>query len=193
MGIIVLLHPLLRKIYVYFYVAADSEQCRSDDCMAVRGEARLKQRVSFDLIFATIFLFVLHGFSALKVFLILYVNYFLAIALPRRYMPVVSWVFNIAILFTNELYHGYQYSDVACLVSQTPVSLGEQGETNWGSWLDSHGGLIPRWEILFNITGLRLISYNMDFYWSLEHRSSSPVEVSNLVAFSRFYFRWVIH
>jgi hypothetical protein len=48
---------------------------------------------------------------------------------------------------------------------------------NWGSWLDSHGGIMPRWEILFNITVLRLISFNLDYYWSLDRRAESPLEV----------------
>lgn len=38
---------------------------------------------------------------------------------------------------------------------------------------------MPRWEVLFKITILRLISFNMDHYWSLDRsRSGSPVEVS---------------
>jgi len=48
---------------------------------------------------------------------------------------------------------------------------------NWGQVLDSYGGLIPRWEILFNITVLRLISFNLDYYWSFNFGSSSPLEV----------------
>ena len=47
----------------------------------------------------------------------------------------------------------------------------------WGRWLDSFGGLLSRWEILFNLTVLRMISFNMDYYWSLDRRSYSPVEV----------------
>ena len=49
---------------------------------------------------------------------------------------------------------------------------------NWGAWLDSYGGIMPRWEVLFNITVLRLISFNMDYYFSLDRRSGSPIEVS---------------
>jgi D-alanyl-lipoteichoic acid acyltransferase DltB (MBOAT superfamily) len=36
---------------------------------------------------------------------------------------------------------------------------------------------MSRWEILFNITILRLISFNLDYYWSLDRRSGSPIEV----------------
>ncbi|KAI9854879.1 MAG: glycerol transporter, partial [Pleopsidium flavum] len=51
---------------------------------------------------------------------------------------------------------------------------------NWGTWLDAYGGLIPRWEILFNITVLRLVSFNLDYYWSLDRRGGSPIEKKQL-------------
>jgi len=136
------------------------------------GEARLAQRISYDFIFATIFLFVLHGTSAFKVFLILYVNYTLATSLSKSYIPAATWIFNISILFANEVCSGYPYSRIAQLV---PFGA----SAGWGTWLESYGGLIPRWEILFNITALRLISFNLDYYWSLEQRGSSPVEVGS--------------
>lgn len=161
------MHPLLRRLHDYFRPIRSIETSKTE----AQGEARLAQRVSYDLIFATIFLSVLHGTSAIKVFLILYLNYTLATSLPRSYIPAATWTFNIAVLFANEVYSGYPYSRVAQFVP-FGVSAG------WGTWLESYGGLIPRWEILFNITALRLISFNLDYYWSLEQRGSSPVEVS---------------
>jgi hypothetical protein len=50
----------------------------------------------------------------------------------------------------------------------------------WARGLDSFGGLMPRWEILFKITILRLISFNMDYHWSLDYSAASPIEVSLL-------------
>lgn len=139
----------------------------------VQPERRLQQRVRYDLIFSAIFLLALHGFSAFKVLLILYLNFTMATNLPRTYIPAASWIFNIAVLFSNEHYGGYPYASVA-----RPLSGGVT--SNWGGWLDSYGGLIPRWEILFNITVLRLISFNMDYYWSLDNRAGSPVEVCDM-------------
>lgn len=168
MAIVVILHPLLRKAYNYFSPLTTLETSRSE----VLGEARLRQRVSYDLLFATIFLFVLHGTSALKVFVIIYTNYTLATGLPRKYIPMTTWLFNISVLFANELCSGYPYSRIA----QT-LSFGGKPPLNWGVVLDSYGGLVPRWEVLFNLTVLRLISFNLDHYWSLDQRGGSPVEV----------------
>lgn len=128
-----------------------------------------------------IFLLALHGISAAKVFTILYVNYQVATALPRQYVPAATWIFNIAILFANELCNGYRFSSIASLILPPETSkAGGQSGGNWGDWLDSYGGLIPRWEILFNICVLRLISFNFDYYWSLDHKVMSAVEVCHL-------------
>jgi len=169
MAVVVVLHPLLRKVYNHFRPLSTSETSRPE----ALGEARLRQRVSYDLLFATIFLFVLHGSSAFKVFLIIYINYTLATGLPKQYIPTVTWLFNISVLFANELCNGYPYARIA-----QGLSFGGQPPLNWGVILDSYGGLVPRWEVLFNLTVLRLISFNLDYYWSLDHRGGSPVEVS---------------
>lgn len=120
----------------------------------------------------------LHGVSAAKVFTILYINYQVATALPHRYVPAATWIFNIAILFANELCNGYKFSNIASVLLPPQTSAAGEKSGNWGDWVDSYGGLIPRWEILFNICVLRLISFNFDYYWSLDRRAVSPVEVS---------------
>jgi len=143
------------------------------------GDARMNQRASFDYGFSLIFLGALHGFSALKVIIIVYLNFSIATRLPRQYVPAATWIFNIGILFANELCDGYKFAKLAELISLAgPGSVEKRPELqNWGTWLDSYGGIMSRWEILFNITVLRLISYNMDYYWSLNRRSGSPLEV----------------
>lgn len=167
MAIVVLLHPLLRRL-VNPLIAPFFKSKNSS--IEASGDTRLDIRVTYDLIFATIFLFVLHGFSAFKVFLILVINYNIATQLPRRYIPAVTWVFSMVTLFANELCGGYPYERMAKYI---PILA------KYGAAMDSYGGLIPRWEILFNITVLRLISFNMDYYWSLQQHGASTIEVSN--------------
>jgi hypothetical protein len=60
-----------------------------------------------------------------------------------------------------------------------PPTVSEKGEwsRNFGHTLDSYGGLMARWEVLFNFTVLRLISFNLDYYWSLNSKVGSPLEV----------------
>lgn len=145
---------------------------------ASAAQARLEQRISFDVPFSALFLVALHGFSAFKIIAILYINYSIAKKLPREYLPAATWIFNVGILFANELSKGYSYASVfAVFLPAPPVSEKQELSRNFGHTLDSYGGLIPRWEVLFNFTVLRLISFNLDYYWSLNARAGSPVEV----------------
>lgn len=142
------------------------------------ADARLSQRISFDIPFSIVFLVALHGFSTLKIVAILYINYYIAKHLPRPYVPATTWIFNVGILFSNELSRGYSYASVlGVFLPSSPGSEKDSPSTNFGHTLDSYGGLIPRWEVLFNFTVLRLISFNLDYYWSLNSRTSSPLEV----------------
>lgn len=136
------------------------------------------RRIKFDYYFALIFLVALHGFSVLKILAILTINYNIATRLPRDRIPAVTWLFNIGILFANELLQGYHFADIAGLLTPGLSNGGDNVFVSWGKWLDNYGGLIPRWEVLFKVTILRLISFNLDYYWSLDYRSASPIEVS---------------
>jgi len=144
------------------------------------ADARLSQRVSFDVTFAGIFLTALHGFSIFKIMAILYVNYCIAMKLPRPYIPAASWIFAVGTLFANEFTTGYSYGTMFSMF--LPASVSEKGQpaANFGHTLDSYGGLMSRWEVLFKFTILRLISFNLDYYWSIPSRTGSPLEVPPL-------------
>ncbi|KAF1938616.1 MBOAT-domain-containing protein [Clathrospora elynae] len=187
--IVVMLHPVLRKAYDSFWRADTYTQVRPSTSSgrltmgltpSAAADARLNQRISFDVLFAGIFLAALHGFSALKIVAILYANYCIGTKLPRQYVPAATWVFNIGTLFANEFSQGYHYATI--LGTFLPSSGSEKGQPtfNFGHTLDSYSGLIPRWEVLFNFTILRLISFNLDYYWSLNSRASSPIEKKQL-------------
>ncbi|KAF2466807.1 MBOAT-domain-containing protein [Lindgomyces ingoldianus] len=185
---IVLLHPILRKAYDSFWRADTYAQVRPFNggdgqltqglTSAAAADARLEQRISFDVGFAILFIGALHGFSVLKIFAILYINYSIAKKVPRSYMPAVTWGFNIGIMFANELCRGYSYASIlGAFLPSTSGPEKEQPRANLGTMLDQYGGLMSRWEVLFNFTVLRLISFNLDYYWSLNSRGNSPVEV----------------
>lgn len=173
MGLLLVFHPLLRKAWNTFYTP--------DRRNGPHKSGRFQQRVSFDYAFALLFLVILHGVSAAKVLLILYTNYHIAMNLPRKYMPAVTWFYNIAVLFANELCEGYRFRDLASWITPPVGSSAGSPESalvSWGAWLDGFGGLVPRWEVLFNITILRLISFNLDYYWSVDRRQANALEVS---------------
>ncbi|KAF2846038.1 glycerol:H+ symporter-like protein [Plenodomus tracheiphilus IPT5] len=188
--IVVALHPAIRKAYDSFWRAGTYTQVRPSTSNggptmgltpSAAADARLDQRISFDVLFAAIFLAALHGFSAFKIVAILYANYCIAKKLPRSYVPAATWIFNVGTLFANEFSRGYSYANIIGTFLPSPASEKDEPFYNFGHTLDSYGGLIPRWEVLFNFTILRLISYNLDYYWSLNSRSSSsPLEKKQL-------------
>lgn len=168
---------MLRRVYERFVLSSSAESTSRPNVIAA-GDARLNQRIRFDFGFAFIFITALHGVSAIKVLAILYVNYKIAKTLPRKYIPAATWVFNIGTLFANELCGGYPFERIAAIMVGSDATGQEAPLVAWGRYIDGYGGLIPRWEILFNITVLRFISFNMDYYWSLDYPAASPIEVS---------------
>ncbi|KAI0373624.1 MBOAT-domain-containing protein [Pilatotrama ljubarskyi] len=108
-------------------------------------------QVPFLVAFSTLMLFGLHGTSALKVLLVLSVNYAIAkFTAGSKANPVLTWVFNGLVLFAIERNSGFKFSAIHSSLSS----------------LDAWEGVYPRWWISFNITMLRLISFNMDYYWA---------------------------
>ncbi|GAA5936100.1 uncharacterized protein JCM15063_002710 [Sporobolomyces koalae] len=122
-------------------------------------------RSGFILVFSLVMLLALHGTSLVKILAILYVNWRLArmalesegarLGIQREWVPWLTWSFNVACLFLNEIYGGYEFGKLASSLS----------------WLDEHKGLLPRWQIMWNISMLRIVSFNMELYWST---SSTP-------------------
>ncbi|CAI7661600.1 unnamed protein product, partial [Penicillium manginii] len=173
--LLLIAHPLARRVYQSF---ASRPNIGTKSPVAAAGEVQLDQRMRFDFAFGMIFIVALHGISALKVFLILFINYRIGKSLPRAYVPAATWTFNIGILFANELLGGYQLEPIAMFFSPgsgTPVEKSTL-LIQWARSLDDMGGIMPRWEVLFKVTVLRLISFNMDYYWSVEYPSASPIE-----------------
>lgn len=136
---------------------------------------RFYTRVRFDYAFGLAFAVLLHGFSVAKILAIFAVNYAIGQRLPRPLVPGVTWAFCIAILLSNEMSDGYMYAGMAervvRMLPMVPVRVGET-LVAIGEWLDGYGGLVRRWEVLFKFSTLRLISFNMDYYWSLDYTST---------------------
>jgi hypothetical protein len=136
--------------------------------------------MQFDFWFGLVFVTILHGVSALKVLSILYINFRICKDVPRSYVPSATWGFNLFILFANELSGGYPLERIVKLFVPGSGATGE-GTSNliqWAQAVDDLGGLMPRWEVLFKVTVLRLISFNMDHHWSVDYPAASAIEVS---------------
>ncbi|PCH42536.1 MBOAT-domain-containing protein [Wolfiporia cocos MD-104 SS10] len=121
--------------------------------------------IPYSLVFSILMLLGLHGTSALKIILILSSNYFIARACRgSKVGPVLTWVFNAAMLFANDRFEGYRFASLHS-------SLGN---------LDSISGIYPRWHVSFNITMLRLVSFNMDYYWFCNR--AGPVDPGHILS-----------
>ncbi|KAL7271460.1 glycerol transporter [Rhizina undulata] len=127
-----------------------------------RPSHNVTRRTIFDVIFALMLLSVLHSFSVIKIMVILIVNFSISYFHPGSILnPILTWTFNIGILFANEYFQGYAFRHLLPW-----LIAGEGGGV--GNFMDTFldGGIVPRWEISFNISVLRLISYNLDLYWA---------------------------
>ncbi|KAL6234704.1 hypothetical protein BDW75DRAFT_211519 [Aspergillus navahoensis] len=177
--ILLVVHPFLRRVYEYFARASSTPAANNTTSVAAAGDARASRRIRFDYYFALVFITALHGISAIKILIILYLNYKIAKSLPRQYVPAATWTFGIGTLFANEFCGGYPLARVISFWA--PDGSGQDSSLlRWARHLDNFGGLMPRWEVLFKITILRLISFNMDYYWSLDFPASSPIEKKQL-------------
>ncbi|KAL4936103.1 MBOAT, membrane-bound O-acyltransferase family-domain-containing protein, partial [Aspergillus oleicola] len=173
--ILLVAHPSLRRVYEHFSRDSSANNVAS---ITAAGDDRAARRIRFDYYFALIFITALHGISAIKILAILYLNYRIAKGFPRKYVPVATWTFTIGTLFANEFCGGYPLARVVKFWTAADTAGQESVLSQWAQNLDSFGGLMPRWEVLFKITILRLISFNMDYYWSLNFPATSPIEVS---------------
>ena len=141
----------------------------------------LRRRRLFDIVFALVFLTVLHSLSVLKILFILLVNFTISYFHPSSFLvPVLTWVFNITVLFANEYFRGYRFRDILpFLIAGEGAGVGYAMDHFMG------GGMLKRWEVTFNITVLRLISYNLDHYWAARRLEVGDPEPGSVLEVGR--------
>ncbi|KAF8963140.1 MBOAT, membrane-bound O-acyltransferase family-domain-containing protein [Flammula alnicola] len=114
-----------------------------------------------NVVLSILMIIALHGSSSLKILFIMSINYLIAKKCRgSRLAPLLTWLFNGLVLFANELYHGYRFGDILPGLAA----------------MDSFSGIYPRWHVNFNITMLRLISFNMDYFWACKTPENADVE-----------------
>ncbi|CAI7658081.1 unnamed protein product [Penicillium glandicola] len=180
--LLLIIHPLARRAYQSYVNRSKVETKQFSHSVVGVGEAQIEQRMRFDFWFGLVFITALHGVSAFKVLTILYINFRIGKDVPRSYVPTATWIFNLFVLFANEFSGGYSLEWIAKVFA--PGSGTSEDSTTmivqWGQTLDDLGGLMPRWEVLFKVTVLRLISFNMDYHWSADYPAASPIEKKQL-------------
>ncbi|KAI7903660.1 MBOAT, membrane-bound O-acyltransferase family-domain-containing protein [Cokeromyces recurvatus] len=132
---------LLSRLYHHVLIKKQKRQTNSD------SSVRLK--ASFHVLTSLIILTALHGTSLIKIWIIITTSYLLGrLGHDTKWNPFLTWLFNLLILFLNEYFGGYSFKSMIA-----------------SPFMDQYQGLLPRWHVFFNFTILRLISYNMDYYW----------------------------
>ncbi|KAJ9048833.1 glycerol transporter [Entomophthora muscae] len=117
-------------------------------------------RLLFSFVFSMVFLFVLHGYGALKLIILVSINYQIGkLSRRSRVHPLLTWCFNVTTLLFAYKIRATPFSEVSPIFS----------------FLDGFDGILPRWHIHYNITVLRAISFNLDYYWS--DTESEPISL----------------
>ena len=86
--------------------------------MAVRWLTNPLHLLPVNLLLSLVMIVALHGSSAFKILLILTLNYLIAKHCRGSWFsPVLTWTFNGLVLFTNDFFHGYQFSSLGSSLS----------------------------------------------------------------------------
>jgi len=160
---------------LYIAISQISERIGSRASYQSIGRPLLRHnRTAFLTIFTSIFILALHGTNTLKLLLACYINYAIATKVSSTsyaaLTPFLIWTWNIGLLFLIHWNEGFAYKDIASglswLVSASrKIDKNESAKTSVLD-KDNYNGLLPRWQINYNITMLRLVSFSMDFYWA---------------------------
>ncbi|KAF8151046.1 MBOAT, membrane-bound O-acyltransferase family-domain-containing protein [Crassisporium funariophilum] len=114
-----------------------------------------------NVILSLVTIVALHGASSVKILIIMAINFMIATKCRGAWFgPVLTWGFNGMVLFCNETYHGYRFGAIFSSLE----------------YLDTFNGVF-RWHVMFNITMLRLISFNMDYHWACNNTESAKPEL----------------
>ena len=137
--------------------------------------------IPFNVGCSVVMILALHGTSALKVLAIVSANYVIAKACRgSRAGLALTWMFNGAVLFLNERYHGYRFGDILPGLEYLVRSRFLCVYVTY-DFQDTIQGAYPRWHVSFNITMLRLVSFSMDYFWACQPQT--PQDVGNLLSY----------
>lgn len=119
----------------------------------------INSQLRFTLLTSLVVLFIFHGSSSIKYLAIISTSFAIGRSTAAsKWNPILTWTFNLLVLFLNEHYSGYRFADM----------FGPTFE-----WLDAYEGVQARWHVLFNFAMLRLVSFNMDYYWACNSEKTS--------------------
>lgn len=120
----------------------------------------LHKRTTFDFSFGLVFLFALHGVNSLRVLLHVIIMYVMIRKIKNTsHARAALWIYGVFTLFFNEKFKSVPFY----------IPLLDNG----------FKGIVARWEVFFNITLLRILSFNLDY---LEKKDLPPAKPVKIVA-----------
>ncbi|CCH59347.1 hypothetical protein TBLA_0B05140 [Henningerozyma blattae CBS 6284] len=107
-------------------------------------------KLTFDLIFGLIFIFAAHGVNSIRIFLHMFILFGISHIFrgQKQFATILLWIYGVGSIFINAKYRTYPFSNFLGILS--PLDTG-------------YKGIIERWDVFFNFTLLRLLSYNLDY------------------------------
>lgn len=137
-------------------------------CLRIISKYLKISRLNFDLGFGVCFVFAVHGFNCFRILCHVSIAYGIARLLKNK--PIIAqtllWIYCVGTLFINDRYRLVKFSQVFDFLS----------------FMDGFKGLIERWDVFFNFTLLRMLSFNIDFirrYETIEH-SNNDIPLTNI-------------
>ncbi|ODV77836.1 MBOAT-domain-containing protein [Suhomyces tanzawaensis NRRL Y-17324] len=105
---------------------------------------QVTKRTYYDFGFGVFFLFAIHGFNTPKLLIHIAINYSITHFIKNHRAAIaVTWVYGLLTLFVNDWYWDYP----------TGISIIDHG----------FKGIVERWDVFYNFTLLRMMSFNMDY------------------------------
>lgn len=104
----------------------------------------LSKRTQFDFGFGLLFLFGAHGFNFFKISIHIGINYCIGKYIKsQKAAYYLTWIYGILSLFLNDNYRNFKFG----------VHFIDFG----------FKGIIERWDVFYNFTLLRMLSFNLDY------------------------------
>lgn len=104
----------------------------------------IRKRTTFDFLCGIVFLFGAHGFNSLRIIIHILVNWIIGQYVSHKKVAIgLTWGYGILTLFLNHWFRN------------TPIGI---------DFIDSgFKGIVARWDVFFNFTMLRMLSFNLDY------------------------------
>jgi D-alanyl-lipoteichoic acid acyltransferase DltB (MBOAT superfamily) len=129
-------------------------------------------RLTFDFWFGLVFIAAVHGVNSVKILIHVIICYGITRGLQFQtsWAKIGLWTYGIASLFINDKYRMFKLGDL-----WGPLSMLDPG----------FKGIVARWDVFYNFTLLRVLSFNLDYLNALYPQNKKTDEKPRSEEFQR--------